>query len=100
MACPRCRMFIDRLAADVPFPEHTDIRCPWCSMIDTAERWAEAATRELCECGCPRAAHVAFLTSDGEAPGGGGGQRMVPVAAPCIGCGCVRVSGAHEVRLT
>lgn len=97
--CPRCRVFVDRLAVDLTTSPLIDVKCPWCSMLGTVEQWTQAGARDLCECGCPRAAHVAYRTSDGLPPGSNADQRTITESAPCVGCGCVSVSGAHEVRL-
>lgn len=99
VVCPKCRVF----AGEVPtFGVRGELatKCPWCSEESTAATWFEAGARDLCECGCPRAAHVRYQTSDRLAPGGSVEQHVMPIAGPCVGCGCVAVSGAREVRLT
>lgn len=100
MLCPVCRVFLDRLAVDLTAAARAiDIRCPWCQHVSSVQAYTDAGARDLCECGCPRAAHVAYTTSDGLPPGSGPGQRTLTRSAPCLGCGCVRVSGVREVRL-
>jgi hypothetical protein len=99
--CPRCRVFIDQTSEATArvMPASADVTCPWCSMRSTLGQWLEAGKRDLCECGCPRAAHAAYVTSDGEPPRGDMTQGTVIVAAPCIGCGCTQVAGDREIRV-
>jgi hypothetical protein len=94
--CPRCRIFVDQLSAAVDVD--ADIRCPWCQLLATVPKWLDAGARDTCECGCPRACHSAYVTTDGKPPGGGNLVRVV--SAACVTHGCVRVSGAREVRLS
>lgn len=96
--CPKCRVFAG-LVPTLGARGETPTRCPWCSELSTLGQWLEAGARDLCDCGCPRAAHVAYQTSDRLAPGGSMEQHIIAIAGPCVGCGCVAVSGAHEVRL-
>lgn len=79
---------------------HADIRCPWCGLLSTVDAWVEAGARDLCDCGCPRAAHAGYATSDGLPPSGVATQVVTVRSAPCVACGCTRVSGAREIRLT
>lgn len=99
--CPCCRVFIDQVKPDAILAlGAAEVRCPWCARSTTLPAWLEAGKRDLCECGCPRAAHTGYVTTDGEPPRGDMTQGTVIVSAPCVGCGCTRISGAREVRLS
>ena len=95
--CPACRCYVDRCHGDVSIAAAMPVRCPWCAATSVLGQWLEAGARDLCACGCPRAAHVGYATVDGAAPSRI--QRALAYPAPCIGCGCARVSGAGDVRL-
>ena len=99
VVCPICRVFAGKQRVEDLHGE-TPTKCPWCEKPSTMAAWLEAGARDLCECGCPRAAHIAYGTSDRLAPGSTEGQHIVAYAAPCFACGCQQVSGAQEVRLT
>lgn len=101
--CPRCRVYVDRLTAEAWAMVHertrtVDLKCPWCHLLSTLPQWLEAAARDVCACGCPRAAHAGVTTSDGLPPGSGGEQRIRAHAAPCVSHACTACSGAREVR--
>lgn len=92
--CPWCRAYVSRLAREVI--GGAPARCPWCRHVATVSQWLEAGSRDLCACGCPRAAHVGYRTTDGQAPTPG--ERLRAHPAPCVEHGCRATSGAGEVR--
>lgn len=104
MLCPLCRVFVDLLGSSMS--PSTLIRCPWCQGSSTAERYASAADRETCPtCSHPTAAHVAWITPDGEPPHPQNRSHCRPIAAPCVFCAragnsnpCEALDGAREVR--
>jgi len=95
--CPVCRVFVDQLALDPALAPSHLIPCPWCGKKSELGRWLTAGARDLCACGCPRAAHAAYVTPDGEPPAPGLRARVI--AAPCVGCGCKRLDGSSAIRM-